>query len=121
MARHRSPKVLKIDRATSKDRLSDADLSTAVVTCPGRHMSGIIAVYDNPEFADRYTVVLDRAGWSTSAPNLHPSLGLSENPDSPQGFSQFSECFLGDHLGRKIEFEDLPENVREHVRRRLSA
>ena len=84
-------------------------------------MPRIIAVFDSPEFADRYTVVLDRAGWSTSAPNLYPSLGLSGNPDSPQGVSQFSECIPGDHLGREVEFEDLPENVREHVRRRLSA
>ncbi len=120
MARYRSPKDLKVDRATSKDRLSDADLSTAGVTCPGRLMSRIIAVYDNPEFADRYTVVLDRKGWTLSAPNLNPSIGLSGNPDNPQGFSNFSECLLGDHLGRKVEFEDLPENVREHVRKRLS-
>jgi hypothetical protein len=34
MARRRSQKELKIDRATARDRLSDADLQTAVVTFP---------------------------------------------------------------------------------------
>lgn len=34
MARRRSQKELKIDRATAKDRLSDADAKAAVVTLP---------------------------------------------------------------------------------------
>ena len=34
MARKRSRKDLEIDRATERDRLSDADLDTAVVTFP---------------------------------------------------------------------------------------
>ena len=34
MARRRSQKDLKVDRATARDRLSDADLQTAVVTLP---------------------------------------------------------------------------------------
>jgi len=34
MARRRSQKELKIDRATAKDRLSDADVQTAVAIFP---------------------------------------------------------------------------------------
>lgn len=27
---------------------------------------------------------------------------MSDNPDSPQGFSQYGECLEGEHLGKKI-------------------
>lgn len=50
---------------------------------------------------------------------MYDALGLSDNPEHPQGFSQFSEAQRGSHLGEKINFKDLPENVQEHVQKRL--
>ena len=41
----------------------------------------IKAITDNPGYFDRYTVYLKGGGY----------IGLSHNPDSPQGFSQYGE------------------------------
>lgn len=66
---------------------------------------------------DRYTVLLksDRPG---------DYLALSDNPDHPQGFSQFGHGLIGkserDELGDHIKFKDLPGNVQKHIIRRLS-
>lgn len=46
-------------------------------------------------------------------------LGVSKDPDGPLGFSQWGEYVLGDHLGKKIDFTDLPENVQKHVLERM--
>ena len=79
-----------------------------------------VKVYDNGgETADRYTVViLDRA-WDTK-PGYKAMLGLSDDPTHPQGFSQFTEGQDGPHLGKLIKFTDLPRNVQEHVKDRLT-
>jgi hypothetical protein len=83
----------------------------------------ITAIYDNGgKTVDRYTVVLHRVQphpYVGVPPHVYACLSLSDDPDSPQGFSQFGPCVLGDHLGREIRFEDLPENVQEHIRKRL--
>ncbi len=79
---------------------------------------GIVAVFDAPRYADRYTVVLDDALWS-AAPGYSPMLGLSDDPDWPLGFSQYSDGVPGRHLGRRIRFRGLPPRVQEHVARRL--
>lgn len=79
----------------------------------------IKSVYDNGgETFDRFTVVLNEPYDHTG--KLLECLGLSLNPSSPQGFSQFSGCQDGPHLGQKIEFSELPENVQKHVKARLS-
>jgi len=75
----------------------------------------IIAVYEKDgDFVDRYLVVFDERNG-----DYHAGLVLSTNPDSPQGVSSFSDVLLGDHLGKEISFEDLPEEVREHVLERV--
>ncbi len=75
------------------------------------------AIYDNGgKTMDRYTVILSEGD---AIPPHIPCLGLSDNPDSPQGFSQYGECLEGEHLGKKISFAELPENVQEHLKRRL--
>jgi len=47
------------------------------------------------------------------------ALGLSDDPTWPLGFSQFGDARKGDHLGERIDFDDLPANVRAHVKERL--
>lgn len=75
-------------------------------------MLTIKSVYDNEgKTFDRYTIVFETM--ETNIFNL--SLGLSHNPDSPQGFSQFSRCQDGIHLGKKISFNSLPENIQNHI------
>jgi hypothetical protein len=78
----------------------------------------IIAIYDNGgKSIDRYTIVLND---SNNFESLYNSLGLSNDPDSPLGFSQFNTCENGPHLGKKIAFSDLPKNVQDHAKNRLS-
>lgn len=77
----------------------------------------IIAVYDNGgKTFDRYTVVVD----SYLDDDMYECLGLSSEPTGPQGFSQFCSCQMGPHLGKKLKFEELPENVQKHVKARIA-
>lgn len=79
----------------------------------------IIRVYDNDgSTADRYTVVLSRRGY-TVAFGHYPCLSFSGSPDHPQGVSMWGECTIGRHLGRQIRFIDLPDELQEHVIRRI--
>ncbi len=67
-------------------------------------------IFDNEgKTFDRFTVTFaDRS-----------ALGLSINPDSPQGFSQWCDAVEGHHLGKIITFKDLPESVKKHVLERI--
>ncbi len=77
----------------------------------------ITAIYDNGgETIDRYTIVFNEQEYSDQ---LVECLGLSDNPEHPQGFSQFSGCQDGPHLGKQIHFEDLPSNIQQHIHNRL--
>ena len=66
--------------------------------------------------ADRYTIAFK--GWRGRDGMAYPYLAASEAPFHPQGFGQHGESrtFLtGRHLGRRIRFEDLPEQVQRFV------
>lgn len=72
----------------------------------------IAKVYDNGgQTFDRYTIIFKEHS---------EALGLSDNCDRPQGFSQFGVAIEGRHLGRQISSADLPENVRNHVHNRIA-
>lgn len=77
----------------------------------------ILSVWDNGGVTfDRYTVVLDEV----NGPNDEKTcLGLSANPNSAQGFSQFCLGVEGNHLGKKIVFESLSEDIQEHILKRI--
>jgi len=80
----------------------------------------IKAIYDNGgETLDRYTVVLNSHDMN-SDPQFNDALGLSDNPTHPQGFSQFTSAMDGDHLGKRIRFDQLPMNIRQHITDRLA-
>lgn len=80
----------------------------------------IIAIYDNGgETMDRYTIVFNTYhNWQET---LRECLALSNDPNSPQGFSQWSSCQVGKHLGKKLKFEQLPEHIQKHVEMRMAA
>jgi len=73
-------------------------------------------IYDNEgKSFDRYTVVLDQR-----ENGYNWCLCLSHNPTSIQGFSQFGECIDGDILlGKKINLEDLPKEIQNHIAKRI--
>jgi len=79
-------------------------------------MTQIYKIYDNGgKTFDRYSVLFEPFHFGKSC----DCLGLSDDPDSPQGFSQFGDAYDGDHLGKEITFEQLPENVQNHIATRI--
>lgn len=77
----------------------------------------IYKIYDNGgKTIDRYQVLTEP--WYAGKSCV--SLGLSDDPESPQGFSQWGSAYDGKHLGKRIAFESLPENVQNHILGRLS-
>lgn len=79
-------------------------------------MKNILSVFDDGgKSFDRYTIVLkekEHGKWVC--------LGLSINTTSPNGFSQFSNCEVGPHLGKKIKWNALPAHVKKHAEERLT-
>ena len=89
-----------------------------------------IRVYDNGRYFDRYTVVYTgRYRYKTGGSFMH--VGMSHNPFHPQGVGQhgFSNRQIDVntwgfapaigrkcHLGRRIEFGDLPKECQQLVR-----
>ena len=65
---------------------------------------------------DRYTVVYSEIG-DNQGNNL--ARGMSTHPFHPQGFGQMCAAQPGEHLGREIRFEDLPEDCQALVLRDL--
>lgn len=81
--------------------------------------------YDNGvETADRYTIFPRGRGWGAFIDNkgrrVRFALALSDDPSHPLGVSQWGECWPGRHLGRRIAWGDMPENVRRHVTARIN-
>jgi hypothetical protein len=82
-----------------------------------------IRCYDNGgKTFDRYTVVFTRG--------KRVYLGMSAHPSHPQGFGQHGEWSKGEssidwptygHLGKKIAFEQLPEECQKCVRETYQA
>lgn len=81
----------------------------------GVEPEGVRSVWDNAgRSADRFTIVTDE----DRGKGLWTYLGLSEAPVN--GFSQWGECTEGPHLGRRVTWADLPEDVRVHAVGRLA-
>ena len=92
----------------------------------------VLACLDHPKYNDRYTVYL--GGEFLTAPNDELRNGLNTNvaylamnaaPTHPQGVSQMGETSwvdYDDYVKRNrnflVSWDDLPENIRKHVRSR---
>jgi hypothetical protein len=77
-----------------------------------------LAVYDaGDQVLDRYTVYIDVK--ANHVGDL-TCLCLSERPNHPQGFSQFSSGSLGPHNGNSIELSELSQDLQDHIALRLS-
>lgn len=90
--------------------------------------------YDNGGISiDRYTVTFEvynehtgkweiySEGWNVNAPKGDPSyrkiscLCMNETPFHPCGFGQWGTCIEGRHLGKRVLFSALPEQVKECI------
>ena len=75
-------------------------------------------IFDAGEgFADRYTIAFK--GYRVDGYGMvYPYLASGNDPFHPQGFGQHGESreFLtGKHLGKRIEFESLPDQVKRFI------
>jgi len=75
------------------------------------------SIYDaGPDWADRCTLFTMNMATATQ----RECLCLGDDPTSPQGFSQFNSGTPGKHCGKRIRFNQLPENVQRHAIARLT-
>lgn len=81
--------------------------------------ANISAIWDNGgKSLDRFTIAVEPDA-DVSRSSCLPTLSLSLDAASPQGFSQWAEAVPGPHLGRDITWEELPEHIRAHVTARM--
>lgn len=72
---------------------------------------------DGGKSFDRYTILPPR--WAKNyreRSRLWNGIGASENPFHPQGFGQWITALPGKHLGTRITWNTLPEEVKEYAR-----
>lgn len=81
----------------------------------------VCKVYDTPEFFDRYTAVFKARKGTRGL--YWPYLGMSENPFNPLGFGQHGELTEppASHLGKRVDFDKLPEDVKKCIIQELTA
>lgn len=79
-----------------------------------------LRIYDNGgKTLDRYTAIPPR--WASqyrerSNRLLFDAIGSSERPFHPQGFGMHVTAMPGPHLGKRIHWDDLPEDVQRFAR-----
>lgn len=80
-----------------------------------------IRIFDAPAFNDRYTVIFTKKMLQMkdgSRSGVFHTVGMSSMPFNPQGFGQHGEINNprgGKHLGKRIKFDDLPEDCKQLV------
>jgi len=78
----------------------------------------VLRIYDNGgKTFDRYTIIPPR--WSKQyreRSRLFEAIGASECPYSPQGFGMHVSAAPGAHLGKRIKWTDLPQQVQAFAR-----
>lgn len=72
-----------------------------------------LRIYDNGgKTFDRYTVVFMN---QEEYKGMYSALGMSREPFHPQGFGQHCSAMPGRHLGKRIKFNQLPEDCKRCV------
>lgn len=87
--------------------------------CP----SGVLAIYDNPEFADRYTVLYKPLKLKPYHETWIMGRGMSSHPYHPQGFGMSFEnqaheivAYRNRSTRKACRWSDLPPDVQRCVR-----
>jgi len=76
----------------------------------------IRSIWDNRgKTIDRYTIVLN-----IKEAEGYYCFSLSSNPNNSYGFSQFGICKIGKHLGKRISWKNLPDNIHKHIINKIS-
>ena len=76
----------------------------------------VLRCYDNGgKTADRYTILPPR--WdSHKHRGRFSGVGASAFPFDPQGYGQWGEFAPGPHLGKRVHWDSLPEDVQKLAR-----
>ena len=81
----------------------------------------ILAIYDNGgKTIDRYTVYYDFIEQEKNGKVFYNCLCMSENPFHYMSVCQHSSGMLGRHNGKRITFEQLPEDCQKIVNNELT-
>lgn len=73
-----------------------------------------VKIYDNGgKTFDRYTAIYMNA---PECNGCYEARGMSANPFHPQGYGMSCSAVPGKHLGKRIKFEDLPEDCQKLIR-----
>ena len=71
-------------------------------------------IYDNGgKTSDRYTAVY--IFQPEKAPNTFSAVGMNDKPFHPMGIGMHCTAMPGQHLGKRIKFEDLPEDCQKVI------
>ena len=91
-------------------------IKNTITLADGRRMVCRIFDLGSDGPVDRYTVAFK--GYSDGRTMFYPYLAASDTPFHPQGFGQYAESdnFLtGRRLGRRIRFDDAPEQLKRSI------
>jgi len=76
-----------------------------------------VRIFDNPRYNDRYTAVfMHKPQFKTKD---FECLGMSQYPFAPNGVGQMTCGYPGEHLGKRITYEDLPQDCQKLLVSRL--
>src|SRR5699024_1055150 len=79
----------------------------------------VLRCYDNGgRTLDRYTIIPPRWAYQYRErdPRTFLAIGASQSPFNPQGFGQHCAAMPGPHLGKRIHWQDLPDDVQRFAR-----
>lgn len=79
----------------------------------------VLRCYDNGGRSyDRYTIIPPRQAheYREDRAGLFMAIGASERPFNPHGFGQCVSATPGPHLGRRVRWDALPEDVQKFAR-----
>lgn len=79
----------------------------------------VLRLYDNGgKTTDRYTIIPPRwaSEYQERTPGVWEALGASDTPFAPQGFGMVVTAVPGKHLGKRINWNALPDQVKRFAR-----
>lgn len=80
----------------------------------------VLRCYDNGgRTCDRYTIIPPRwaHAYRERDPRCFESIAASASPFNPQGVGMHCAAMPGRHLGKRVKWSELPEDVRTFARR----
>lgn len=110
----------------AKRALAQYERETGSGTAAFKRYGTLLRIYDNGgKTADRYTIMppknaneyrTETNSDGRPAGQMFQCICASAYPFHPQGFGQWSEAMPGPHLGKRVRWQDLPEDVQRYAK-----